>query len=153
MKFSKIWFENGQKQIVEPAISGEPVSVMLEYRSELDRELLSPRASVAVEDLFGQLLFVCSTEMMPDAPSRLSPCGVLRCLIPRLPLSQGQYHLTLFLEVNHEIEDWVQSAVTLQVVDGDFFESGRQYPEGWQGKGVLVPHRWDAQQQSFRAAS
>jgi hypothetical protein len=32
--------------------------------------------------------------------------------------------------------------VPLQVVDGDFFGSGRQYPEGWEGKGVLVPHEW-----------
>jgi lipopolysaccharide transport system ATP-binding protein len=60
-----------------------------------------------------------------------------------LPLSQGQYRLTLFLEVNREIQDWLSSSVTLDVIDGDFFGSGRQYPEGWQGKGVLVPHQWE----------
>ena len=63
-------------------------------------------------------------------------------LIPDFPLSRGEYRLTFFLEVNHEVADWLKAAVTLSVVDGDFFGSGRQYPDGWQGKTVLVPHRW-----------
>jgi len=45
--------------------------------------------------------------------------------------------------VNREVEDWLTSAVTLHVVDGDFFGSGCQYPQGWQGKCVLVPHSWE----------
>lgn len=153
VKFSRVWFEDAREQIVEQPISGEPVGVVLEYQSEANRELLNPRVSVAVEDLFGHPLFVCSTEMIPDAPQRLAPRGTVRCLIPRLPLSQGQYQLTVFLEVNREIEDWLSSAVTLNVVDGDFFGSGRQYPEGWQGKGVLVPHRWDTRQQVHHPAA
>ena len=153
VRFSSVWFEDAQARAVEQGISGEPLAVMLEYRSDLNRELLSPRVSVAVEDIFGQPLFVCSTEMVPDAPRQLPPNGVLRCLIPRLPLSQGQYHLTLFLEVNREIQDWLTSSVTLPVVDGDFFGSGRQYPEGWQGKGVLVPHQWEAGQQPSHGTS
>ena len=46
------------------------------------------------------------------------------------------------MEVNREIGDWIQNAVELEVVDGDFYGSGRLYPPGWQGKGVLVPHQW-----------
>jgi lipopolysaccharide transport system ATP-binding protein len=153
VKFSSVWFENADAQTVEQGISGEPLAIVLEYRSDMKRDLLNSRVSVAVEDSFGQPLFVCSTEMVRDAPRQLPPSGVLRCLIPRLPLSQGQYHLTLFLEVNREIQDWLASSVTLRVVDGDFFGSGRQYPEGWQGKGVLVLHQWETGRQPSRVAS
>ena len=34
VKFSKIWFENGPGKTLEQAISGEPVSVLIEYRSK-----------------------------------------------------------------------------------------------------------------------
>jgi lipopolysaccharide transport system ATP-binding protein len=75
-------------------------------------------------------------------PVTLPSSGTIRCLIPRLPLSQNLYLLTLFLEVNREIEDWVINAIELEVIDGDFYGTGRVYPEGWRGKGVLVNHQW-----------
>jgi lipopolysaccharide transport system ATP-binding protein len=142
VRFSRILILDTNGRTINHAMSGQSVRIVLEYRSQLEDTLPNCRVSIAVEDLFGQPLFVCSTEMARDQPTSLSPNGTVHCVIPRLPLSQGRYYLTLFLEVNHEIEDWLQSAASLNVVDGDFFESGRQYPEGWQGKGVLVPHEW-----------
>jgi len=59
-----------------------------------------------------------------------------------LPLSQNNYLLSLFLEVNREVEDWIHQGIELPVVDGDFYGTGRLYPEGWRGKGVLVNHQW-----------
>ena len=143
VRFSKVCLEDEEGQSIEQAMSGQTIRVALHYASQLESDLLNCRISIAVEDPFGQTLFVCSTEMTSREPKCLPPTGTIRCSIERLPLSQGQYHLTLFLEVNHEVEDWLSSAMSFDVVDGDFFGSGRQYPQGWQGKGVLVPHRWD----------
>ncbi len=147
VKFSRVAVEDAQGREIEHAMSGETLSIVLHYESQHARMLQNCRVSVAVEDLFGQVFFVCSTEMVSKEPQNLPPRGAVRCVIPRLPLSQGRYNLTLFLEVNREIEDWLPAAVPLQVVDGDFFGSGRQYPEGWEGRGVLVPHRWEIGQE------
>ena len=143
VRFTHAWFEDERGCVVEHAMSGETLAVVARYQSQLEGPLANCRVSIAVEDIFGQPLFVCSTEMAANEPRHLAPCGTVRCVIPRLPLSQGQYGLTLFLEVNREVEDWLTSVLTLPVVDGDFFGSGRQYPEGWRGKCVLVPHRWE----------
>jgi lipopolysaccharide transport system ATP-binding protein len=77
-------------------------------------------------------------------PIDLPPSGTLRCADsttaaqPRI-----KYVLTLFLEVNREVEDWItRTRIELDVVDGDFYGTGRLYPDGWRGKGVLVPHDW-----------
>jgi lipopolysaccharide transport system ATP-binding protein len=143
VKFSRVSIEDAQGRALEHAMSAETLCVVLHYESQQVQMLQNCRISVAVEDLFGQVFFVCSTEMTSNEPQNLPPRGAVRCVIPRLPLSQGRYNLTLFVEVNREMEDWIPSAVALDVVDGDFFGSGRQYPDGWAGKGVLVPHKWE----------
>jgi len=142
VKFSRVSIEDAQGRALEHAMSAEEIAIVLHYESQQAQTLQNCRVSVAVEDLFGQIFFVCSTEMVSKEPRNLPPRGAVRCVIPRLPLSQGRYNLTLFIEVNREIEDYLPAATSLQVVDGDFFGSGRQYPEGWEGKGVLVPHEW-----------
>jgi lipopolysaccharide transport system ATP-binding protein len=143
VRFSRVSFEDERGRAIQQAMSGEALALVLHYQSQSENDLPNCRASIAVEDPLGQPLFVCSTEMISREPLTFPSAGRLRCLIQQLPLSQGRYNLTLFLEVNREIEDWLPSAVSLSVTDGDFFKSGRQYPDGWQGKGVLVPHCWE----------
>jgi lipopolysaccharide transport system ATP-binding protein len=134
--------EDDRGRLIDNATSGQTVTLAIEYGSQQRERLPNCRASIAVEDMLGQPMFVCSTEMISKEAVNLLPTGIMRCVIPRLPLSQGRYRLTLFLEVNKETQDWLRSVASFTVNDGDFFGSSRQYPEGWKGKCVLVPHLW-----------
>jgi lipopolysaccharide transport system ATP-binding protein len=142
VRFTSIHLEDELGNPVEQGVAGRPLVIALAYQSMNDRPLLNCRASVAFYDGLGQVLFNCSSELVIRDPITLPPAGSIRCVIPRLPLSQSQYLLTLFLEVNREIEDWILNAIELEVIDGDFYRTGRLYPEGWRGKGVLVDHQW-----------
>lgn len=143
VRIARAWLEDEQGGVIQQAVSGHTVQIVMQFRSNSTLLLQNCRASIAFEDLIGQMLFVCSTEISSSNSITMNVGNILKCRIPRFPLTQGDYRMTLFLEVNHEIQDWLQSAVPLGVVDGDFFGSGRQYPHGWQGKGVLVPHNWE----------
>ncbi len=142
VRFTRARFEDKLGNTVEHGVSGEPLVVALDYESADSRPLPNCRASVTFYDGLGQALFNCSSELVIRDPVTLPSSGTIRCVIPELPLSQSQYVLTLFLQVNREIEDWIQNAIELNVIDGDFYGTGRLYPEGWRGKGVLVPHQW-----------
>jgi lipopolysaccharide transport system ATP-binding protein len=142
VKFTSVHLEDASGNVVEHGISGEPLVVALDYESDERRPLPNCRVSVVFYDGLGQALFNCVSELVIQDPITLPPSGTIRCVIPRLPLSQNQYVLTLFLEVNREIEDWIQNAIEVDVIDGDFYGTGRLYPAGWRGKGVLVPHQW-----------
>ena len=142
VRFTRVSFEDGAGNRIEQGVSGQPLVIALEYEATAVEGLPNCRVSVAFYDGLGQTLFNCSSELVIRDPIDLPARGTLRCLIPQLPLSQNQYLLTLFLEVNREVEDWILNAIELDVVDGDFYGSGRLYPDGWRGKGVLVPHRW-----------
>ena len=142
VRFSRVWLEDDEGRLIDSAGSGQTVILAVEYASQQRETLPNCRASIAVEDMLGQPMFVCSTEMVCKEPVSLFPKGIIRCVIPCLPLSQGTYRLTLFLEANKITQDYLPSVASLTVVDADFFGSGRQYPEGWMGKCVLVPHSW-----------
>ncbi|MBL8167964.1 MAG: ABC transporter ATP-binding protein [Acidobacteria bacterium] len=145
VRFTRVRFEDGAGNPVEHGISGEPLVVLLDYQAEQHRTLPNCRASVTFYDGLGQALFNCSSELVVRDPINLPSSGTLRCVIPQLPLSQSQYLITLFLQVNGEIEDWIENAIELEVEDGDFYGTGRLYPPGWRGKGVLVPHQWSVE--------
>jgi lipopolysaccharide transport system ATP-binding protein len=142
VRFTRISFEDDKGSPLEQAISGQPLIIVLEYQAKNKKELQNCRVSVVFYDNFGQVLFNCSSELTSSEALNLPPAGKVKCIIPKLPLSQSNYFITVFLEVNREVEDWVNGAVSLNVVDGDFFGSGKQYPQGWRGKGLLVPHYW-----------
>lgn len=146
VRFTAVFFEDETGKPIEQGVSGQPLVVKLSYQSVQAQPLPNCRASVTFYDLLGQPLFNCSSELVIQDPVTLAAHGELRCVVPRLPLSRGQYLLTLFLQVNHEIEDWIENAIELDVVDGDFYGTGRLYPPGWHGKGVLVPHHWQINQ-------
>ena len=54
----------------------------------------------------------------------------LEFLIDELPLMPGKYDLTIFIEVNGEISDWIQNAISIDVEPGDYYNTGKLIPQG-----------------------
>ncbi|HTH93183.1 MAG TPA: ABC transporter ATP-binding protein [Candidatus Paceibacterota bacterium] len=143
IQLSGVTFTDEKNAIVANGTSGQQLNVVLNYSSKKTKAMPYPyRIGVAFYDMYGQALFNCSTEVASTDKSDIDLDGTITCVIPQLPLSQGDYSLTFFLEVDGEIEDWVQGALTLPVINGDFFKTGKVSPEGWEGRAVLVPHYW-----------
>lgn len=142
VRFTQVSFEDIPGNALEHGVSGQPLVIKLAYKSSEMKSLSHCRLSVTFYDNLGQSLFNCSSDSVVASPINLDSQGVVKCIIPRLPLSQNHYLLTFFFEVSNEIEDWLHQAVELEVIDGDYYGTGRLYPKGWQGKGVLVPYTW-----------
>ena len=141
VKFTRLWFEDEQGRVVSSGRTGRPLVIALEYTSEL-QSLTGARASVSVADSTGQVLFLCSTELTSGYLGAWPGSGVLRCTVPRLPLTGSDYVLAPYIEVSGTTEDFLMTGASLSVEDDEFFGQGKLYPPGWQGKGVLVAHDW-----------
>lgn len=140
--------ENGKEQGV--FLSGRPLRVRMHYRARAAKPLVNSRVSLTVNG-WGKTYFLASTELHADDCLTLSPEGFIDCIVDELPLSLGAYYLGIFIEVNGIIQDWLDSAATLQVEDGNFYGTGKDYPIGWEGKTVLVRHRWELPAESSLA--
>jgi lipopolysaccharide transport system ATP-binding protein len=143
VRFTKIQMlgESGREQSL--FLSGQPLRIRLHYRAGSNGLLANSRISVTVNG-WGKVYFLASTELHSHESLTLPPEGFIDCVIDELPLSRGNYYLSPFFELNGVIQDWVDSAGTLQVEDGNFYGTGKDYPIGWEGKTVLVKHRWES---------
>jgi lipopolysaccharide transport system ATP-binding protein len=140
-KFTNVVLEDINGRVVDYAITGEPIIIGMKYHSDV-KLLKNCRISVCLSDINGQPLINCSSELVYRGSIDLIADGIIRCRINKFPLTQSQYVLVPFLESNGEIIDWIIEGIKLDVIDGDFFGTGKLYPDGWQGKGVLVDHSW-----------
>jgi lipopolysaccharide transport system ATP-binding protein len=141
IRFERLTIVDDDGTPTNPVISGRPVRFIIKIGGTRGKSLVRYRLGLSISDLLGSPLFLCSSESAGVAPM-LSCDGKVELRIPRLPLSRGSYQITLFLEVNGVIEDWIEHAAVLNVEDGQFFHHAKTTAPGWEGKGVLVEHTW-----------
>lgn len=129
--------------------SGEQISIELHYDGANPKY---PKANVVFRIYFytalGERLFMCSTRFANRKPNdygelaRLPTSGRIRCSIPKLPLMPGQYSLEFMCNADGRIvSDYIPNAMTLTVVEGDFFGGGR-LPAANDGP-LLVENSWE----------
>jgi len=61
--------------------------------------------------------------------------GQVTFQIERLALIPGTYNANLYCEVDGEVADWLGNVFAFEVVESDFYKSGRKIP---QGQGLIV---------------
>ena len=98
------------------------------------------RVALAVYGALVEPIFHCLNDVSGDTFDQVAAEGAFTCTIPRLPLAPGHYTISVFCEIDGTIADWVQHAAVLEVVEGDFFGTGR-LPSESHGT-VYVDHFW-----------
>lgn len=126
-------------QPIDAAISGQNIEVELQFEAKEARTVNSAVMSLAFYNAMGQSLFLCRSDYTNSDYNLIPQTGSITCRIPRLPLPSGEFFINLYCEINGTVVDWIESAATLVVGEGDFYGSGR-LPSG-RGD-LLVPHDW-----------
>jgi lipopolysaccharide transport system ATP-binding protein len=142
VRFTDLTLLSEDGKTLPEAVSGRPLRLRLSYEADELKLIPNFRVSVCFFDSVGQVLFNCSSELVPNRLKNIPGSGAVDLMIDKLPLTAGTYQLNLFFEVDGVIADYLLGGVSLNVVDGNFYGAGRDYPPGWEGKGVLVPHSW-----------
>jgi lipopolysaccharide transport system ATP-binding protein len=135
--------------------SGQPLRLQVRYHcpgpeqpTEADFVALCTRDEVHQ--------FVLSNAMSSAESLRLHESGVIELEIPALPLTEGTYSLEMLIcsPGHEETYDAVSNAVVFDVIDGDFFGSGKVKPnKHWTHVGVLTPHTVKSRPDATRAAA
>jgi lipopolysaccharide transport system ATP-binding protein len=137
---------NHDGNITQHGISGQELTIRMHYKTFENKDFKNCRVGVTVTKN-EQVYFGLSTELVDTEQFDLSGEGCINFVIPELPLSQSNYSIQTFIESNREIQDWVIDAAGLCVIDGDYYGTGRNYPQGWHGGiGVLFNFPWNRKQ-------
>jgi lipopolysaccharide transport system ATP-binding protein len=135
MRFTEVRVSNGL------VTTGDDCEISLFYEGTPGSGTV--RLALAIYGALVEPLFHCSTDVSGDVITELAADGAFTCTIPRLPLAPGHYTVSVFCEVDGKVADWVQHAAVLEVVEGDFFGSGR-LPSEAHGT-FYVDHQWSSE--------
>lgn len=138
-----ITFHDEKLNPIQPAISGQHLVMRVHYQCHVRKVFKDMRVMVVV-NRDERTACILSTDLVSRTPLDIEGKGYVDFHVPHLPLCGGRYFLHVAIENNTLTQDWIQYAAELQVLDGDFYGTGRMYPhDGWRGKGMFVDHHWN----------
>ena len=137
-RITSVRFLDGHGKPVESAMSGEPLTIRLDYRGRAP--LSNAEVFLRLTGEHGLNVTLLSSRFSGDVLPQLPAEGALDCVIPEVALAAGTYTLTVSLVAGLELADEVLGAARLDVEPGAFFSSGRT--PGPENGVVLTRHRW-----------
>jgi lipopolysaccharide transport system ATP-binding protein len=144
LKFVGLFAQTRLRSNTKTLFSGEEVKFIAEYESNKGMPLRNVSVSIPFYNLMGQHMFMCWTRVANLDFEKIPPQGRFIIRIPKLPLLEGRYFLNLWCEVNGGLADWVKEALIIDVVEGDYFGTGKLTPKNHGG--MLVEHMWSIEE-------
>jgi lipopolysaccharide transport system ATP-binding protein len=142
VRITSIDLRDGSGNIVAEAMSGSDTILSLAYSVKEDLVLNDCVFCVEVcKDL--KKYFSLSSALVDRKSLQLSGDGRIDFLIPDWPLMGGRYHINFYIGSSHGVQDFLNDASVINVIDGDFYGTGKLHHEGWEGVSVLVRHSWE----------
>jgi len=118
---------------------GSPATIEITY--EGTPPLYDVDVDMLFFDLFGQCVLLVGTSFLGKDFREAPPRGTFVCRFDKFPLLPGTYRVNLYVGVKGITADWIKDAVTIHVVEGDYYGSGKLPPKGY-GQ-VAVPYDWE----------
>jgi len=145
LKFTAIRLMDNNKNEIHTIASGEELLIFLDYELQ-DSILADLIVRIEFKDVNGNYAFICNSRVCKGLFLQIPKRGTVTCMIPKLPLNVGEYHLDVIGKVNGQEVDILLNVVNLSVETGFFFRTGK-LPATY--KGVLVEHYWDLNNSKF----
>ncbi len=141
VRITSVELRDEQDNIITEAMAGENVILSLGYTVRENMVISDAVVCVGIQKDMKEF-FSMSTALVDRRQLKLSGSGRIDFLVPNWPLMGGRYHVDFYIGSNHGNQDHMEDATVINVIDGDFYGTGKLHHEGWQGTAVLVSHSW-----------
>lgn len=148
-----IGFYDADGRALNECMSGQGLRAKVRYSVKKGRQLWNCRIHLGWKRDNVEAM-VLSTELTSTRALTLEGSGEICFDIPRLTLPRGTYHVESVITQDHNavLVDWVEDASAFNVVDGDFYGTGRIYDPGWEGATSFIEHSWSQKSQAVAVA-
>jgi len=126
--------------LVDAAVVGESVNFVLSYQRHSEK-IRNARIMIWLRDAFTKGLLRFGTDLTGQDFEDLPKEGKIVCRVPRFSLRSGRYYVDLGADVDGVKADRVIRAVTLDVIGGDYYGSGK-IPLHPNDGDLLCDHSW-----------
>lgn len=140
-RFSNLRFENPEGQPLVQPRSGDEVVFVIEYEADTTFSLSNVSVAIVISSIYGQRICTFYSDFSGDKFTGMSRSGEFKCYISKFPLAAGQYNVNLWSASENMEVDWIVDATSFNVIEGDFFGTGRVPITKVHGL-TLVMHHW-----------
>lgn len=144
VRLSKITIldQEDQPLLNDTTKSGDTIKFVIHYQSinYPHQKIKDLRMGIAILNQGGQFMTPLNNEMSDFKFNHSPKDGEIWCIVNKLPLIEGNYTGTLTLMVDYLVADQIEEAFTLQVNQGDYYESG--FPNSYKRSGVYIDQEW-----------
>jgi lipopolysaccharide transport system ATP-binding protein len=147
IRFVSFHSESTSGERVNHLISGEAVRFVLGFTCAgmANRTIRVEEISIVVYGSDGsRITNLSSLYFDADLFVNASAEGQFVCNLPKLPLRSGRYTAALYCKADGQVSDWIRSAVSFDVEDGDYYRTGR-IMTAYTGS-VFIEHSWELSQ-------
>ena len=136
LRFLSCYFSGEGREKISTLSTGQNIAIHLPY--EGSGVLTNVSVNVDLANHLGNVIvnFNCAAS---GGEIRTAPnSGEFTCTVPRFPLRQGRYYGNVSCLVNGVLSDQIQRAFVVDVIDGDYFGTGKLSPHGQ----FVTDHSW-----------
>jgi lipopolysaccharide transport system ATP-binding protein len=145
LKFNEVTFHDETGNKIRTLMSGQNVSIRIHYKSKKQRQGVKTLIAFSIKNEKGYLLSNLNSIDTGNTIQNIYKEGYFECHWDNFNLRSGNYFCTLFCSIEDEIVDWISNAFTIQVDDGNFYETGKLIDRN-QGD-ILIKHYWTSKKE------
>ena len=108
----------------------------------IDKGVRDCRLDWGFNDSMGGYLTTFSTNMQFDKFELAGGRHFICCDIPKLPVVQGKYRISIHLDADGDCADWLDKTLSIAVEEDMFYKQGWQLPSHLVGHVVLCENSW-----------
>jgi lipopolysaccharide transport system ATP-binding protein len=124
VKLANFYLENEAGEKIVQIKNGQTVRFVFDYATESNKEVENVDFQIVVLTQSEELLFQFGTRFTGQKLMKITPKGRFICEIKKFPLVPGHYRLDTYVEAGGESSDRILRFTQLNVIDGDFYQSG-----------------------------
>ena len=136
---NQVWIEDTYKNRLASADLGGQLVFCIGYSSEFSTADFD--FAITIHDKFGVALLHLDTYYAGRPTIKSDKNGVIRCSLGKIQLRGGIYKVDVFCHKNYEVIDHVVHAIDLEIIDTDYYHTGRMFPVDWGA--FCVDQRWE----------
>lgn len=141
VRITSIEMRDSLGNVISETVSGNDTVISLSY---------SARSGIRVSECVfcieickdSKKYFSLSTSLVDQNTIDVAGHGRIDFMVPDWPLMGGRYSINFFVGNQDSVQDYLNDAYAIDVIDGDFYGTGKLHHEGWQGVSVLVRYSW-----------
>lgn len=141
LHFTGIQFLDEHNQMTKPTC-GKFLKMRVFFRQN-SSQLDSLRIAIDIRNMFSDPIMSFPSEMIMPPFSLSENIDHMDCIIEKLPLTAGNYILTLWASSRGSLCDMLECALKFSVENNDFYNQGRNLAGHLIGKIVLCDFRWE----------